>query len=114
MELGPVAYPEPDLMTLGFQEEPLAVYQGRVPIRTTVALDGIVDPPVAPLRLTIQACNDEKCLKPEDLVLEVPLPAPMGPGGPGAEVSTGWAPWAALATVAVLTAAVAAWWRWRG
>jgi len=111
--LGAVEYPEAERVTLGFQDEPLAVFQGTVPIRTTIEADGGGRPPVARLRLTVQACDDEKCLKPEDLTLEVPMPD--GRRGAAQGALTGRPAGLAVAVAAiVLTAAGAAWWlRWR-
>ena len=73
-ELVGLEYPEAETVTLGFQEEPLAVYQGSVLIRGTIVVAGAGRPAIARLRLTIQACDDEQCLKPEDLVIELPVP----------------------------------------
>lgn len=70
-ELTAVEYPEAETVTLGFQDEPLAVYQGRFPIRARLAGDGGPPAGVVPLSLTVQACDDRKCLPPEDLLLEV-------------------------------------------
>lgn len=71
-ELTGVEYPEAETVTLGFQNEPLAVYQGRFPIRARLAGDGGQPAGIVPLSLTVQACDDRKCLPPEDLSLEVP------------------------------------------
>ncbi|MGH9380190.1 MAG: thioredoxin domain-containing protein [Thermoanaerobaculia bacterium] len=72
-QLTGVEYPPAETVRLGFQDEPLAVYQGRVPILARLAADEVRPPAIAPLSLTIQACDDQKCLAPEDLALEVPL-----------------------------------------
>ena len=73
--LGEVRYPNPEVLKLGFQREPLAVYQGRVhiaaalertPSATTQAQAWI------PIELRLQACNDALCLPPETLRLQVP------------------------------------------
>jgi len=68
-------------VTLGFQQEPLALNLGAVAIRGQVNHDE-PPPPVLPLRLTIQACDDEKCLAPEDLGLEVPAALLFAEGTP--------------------------------
>lgn len=70
-ELTGVEYPEAETVTLGFQDEPLAVYQGRFPIRARLAGGGGPPAGIVPLSLTVQACDDRKCLPPEDLLLEV-------------------------------------------
>ena len=68
-----VRYPEAETVRLSFQDEPLAVYQGQVRLFARVKSGGGEGPaPVVPVRLRIQACNDRVCLRPEELVLEVP------------------------------------------
>ena len=112
-ELGAVRYPDAETITLGFQEEPLAVYQGSVLIRGTIVTAGVGRPSIARLSLTIQACDDEKCLKPEDLTIELPVPgvapsqAAEGWGRP-----FGWLPGWRVPIVATtgVGATVAAWW----
>ncbi|WP_296806090.1 DUF255 domain-containing protein [Thiocapsa sp.] len=76
------AYPNAEVLRLGFQREPLAVYQGRVQIDATLEpnpqqrADTTEDPSAwLPFELRLQACNDAICLAPETLVLQVPLPA---------------------------------------
>ena len=70
--LDDVDYPPPDTVRLGFQDEPLNVFQGDVTLKAR-AIPGISETAVVPLRLKIQACDDRVCLKPEELVLEVPV-----------------------------------------
>ncbi len=111
--LAAVEYPEPELVTLGFQDEPLAVFQGTVPIRATVEVEGPARPRVARLSLTIQACDDKKCLQPEELALELLLPDGQS-GAPQSSLETGPAGVAVAAAAAALAAAGAGWWlRWR-
>jgi hypothetical protein len=76
------AYPTPEILRLGFQSEPLAVYQGQVRIEATLAAnpqqraDPGENPSVwLPFELRLQACSDSICLAPETLVLQVPLPS---------------------------------------
>lgn len=70
-ELTVVEYPEAETVTLGFQDQPLAVYQGRFPIHARLTGGGGQPAGIVPLSLTVQACDDRKCLPPEDLLLEV-------------------------------------------
>ena len=73
--LAPVRYPSPDIVKLAFSNAPLGVYQGRITLSTEViesAEDTGEKPLVLPLRLHIQACNNEMCLPPEVLVMELP------------------------------------------
>ncbi len=77
-----VRYPEPLRITLGFQAEPLAVFAGSAVIRAELTATRPERPRVARLRLTVQACDDQRCLRPEDLLLEVPAPGPLRGVGP--------------------------------
>jgi hypothetical protein len=68
-----VSYPKPLLKTLDFQEERLALYEGR--IRITMNLRRVVPVvagPLIPVVLRLQACDDDLCLPPERRVLQVP------------------------------------------
>ena len=74
-------YPAPQVVQLGFQREPLAVYQGQVRIETQLTAppsqrdEKDSDPRTwLPLELRLQACSDAVCLAPETLLLQVPLP----------------------------------------
>ncbi|WP_275099688.1 DUF255 domain-containing protein [Sedimenticola hydrogenitrophicus] len=70
--LGQIDYPVGERQQLEFQREPLSLYQGKVQIEATIE-------PVAPasrivpLRLGLQACNDQVCLAPETVELHLPL-----------------------------------------
>jgi uncharacterized protein YyaL (SSP411 family) len=72
--LGAVDYPAGERIRLGFRDEPLLVYRGTV--RLTALLEGApaddAPAPVVPVRLRFQACDDKVCLRPEEMVLEVP------------------------------------------
>ncbi len=71
--LDEVAYPEPERVTLGFQEEPLAIYQGTVELSGRVGQAAADDGArILAVRLRLQACNDRICLRPEEMTLEVP------------------------------------------
>ncbi len=70
--LDDVDYPAPDTVRLGFQDEPLNVFLGDVTFTTRVRPAGEPEGAVVPLRLRVQACDDRVCLKPEEMVLEVP------------------------------------------
>ena len=73
--LGSVDYPPSKTVELAFQQEPLALYLGNVQLAAPIGWNESEEealPPVVPVRLKIQACNDEICLLPEELLLEVP------------------------------------------
>jgi uncharacterized protein YyaL (SSP411 family) len=78
--LGEPSYPEPEVRRLGFQREPLALYQGRLRIEAPFEPEGAAarpgaSPPIV-LNLRLQASNDQLCLPPENLSLEVPSVLP--------------------------------------
>ena len=68
-----MVYPDPVSKTLGFQNEPVNVYEGTIKITFDISNDKN-DQPVFPenllkLKLGIQACDDQKCLAPESVNL---------------------------------------------
>lgn len=76
-ELSAVQYPKPETLRLPFQQEALALYQGNVQISGELTWNGgdgdsIEAKHTLPVRLKIQACNDQLCLLPEELILEIP------------------------------------------
>lgn len=62
--LSAAAYPEAVITTLAFNTDPLALYENT--IRLTGALPDMTDA-VQSAALTLQACNDEICLAPEEI-----------------------------------------------
>ncbi len=68
------------LDALGFQREPLAVYQEQMQIEAVLSP---VSEPVSqeanqtsawlPVELHLQACSDDRCLPPETRVLQIPI-----------------------------------------
>jgi len=74
-ELVSLDLPEPREVRLGFQDEPLSVYEGRVRIEGRLRRSGDDTRfAIAPIELRLQACNDELCLRPETVTLQVPIP----------------------------------------
>ncbi|HHL21026.1 MAG TPA: hypothetical protein ENJ52_05805, partial [Aliiroseovarius sp.] len=57
------AYPAPQVKALGFNPAPLALYDGTLTLRAPLPA---TDTP-ARAKLTLQSCNDEICLAPEEL-----------------------------------------------
>ena len=64
--IGQVSYPQPKMVTLGFQPEPLAVLDGNARIEANVA------PGTQKADLTIQICSDDRCLPPEQHTFRLP------------------------------------------
>lgn len=67
-----VDYPEAEVRQLGFQAEPLALYEGNIQIMARIQPS---DRPhrFLPLSLNLQACSDRVCLPPELLRLTIPV-----------------------------------------
>jgi uncharacterized protein YyaL (SSP411 family) len=67
--------PEPERVRLGFNEETLSVYQDEVVWEIPLQASAEAQPGRVPVRVYFdyQPCNDESCLSPESLVLEVGL-----------------------------------------
>jgi uncharacterized protein YyaL (SSP411 family) len=74
-DLSAVSYPSPVKKTLGFQSEELALYEGNISLKADFSTS-FSSPEAALLRLTLrlQACDDEICLPPETLELQIPVP----------------------------------------
>ncbi len=71
--LATVNYPEPVLKSLGFQSEPLALYEGDVNLQMTLeSHPQTQSDALLRLSLQLQACNEEVCLPPEHLYLQIP------------------------------------------
>ena len=64
--LGQVSYPAPKMVSLGFQDEPLAVLEDRARI------NAVVGPATESAELTIQICGTDRCLPPEQHVFRLP------------------------------------------
>ena len=63
------------MKTLGFQSEELALYEGNISLKA--ALNARIPAPeggLLRLTLRLQACDDEICLPPELLELQIPVP----------------------------------------
>lgn len=61
--------------TLDFQDESLDVYEGKINIHLdyTSTKELIFPDNILKLKLKLQACNNEKCLAPEDIILNIVL-----------------------------------------
>ncbi len=71
-QLSKISYPESITATLGFQKEPLSLYQGKVQIQLEVDAKND-ESRILPIQLGIQACNDRICLPPEKVALRLPM-----------------------------------------
>lgn len=65
-----VAYPEGVKKTLGFQQQPLSLYEGDFSITLELLQNSPIDRAVAAVKL--QACSDKVCLLPETVRISLP------------------------------------------
>ncbi len=68
--LSDIQFPEPVLRKLGFERSELSLFEGQVSISATVNEDDIAES-VLPLYVRLQACDDEVCLAPETVSIDV-------------------------------------------
>ena len=79
--LAAVEYPHAKVATLGFQKEPLALYEGEIKLTAALIKHDKAWPAgkVPKIELRLQACNDKVCLPPESIqmrpVQRQPLPS---------------------------------------
>ncbi len=78
-----IRYPEGKLQQFGFADDLLRVYDETVPIFLTLKLSEKIQPGTVTIPATVkmQACNDQVCLAPSTLSLDVSLTV-VGPGEP--------------------------------
>ena len=75
LTVGPVLYPKPKMQKFSFSDKPMSVYEGRAVLKLTIRALPAASPGGHTIqgRLTIQACNNEQCLRPETIKVEVPV-----------------------------------------
>src|SRR5262249_53733589 len=64
---GPVTYPRAKMQKFGFSDKPLSVFEGRVELKFQLRALASAKAGTQSLhgKLTVQACNDEACLRPQ-------------------------------------------------
>ena len=74
-EITNLRYPEPRRTQVSTQTDDVLIYEGRqrISFRLRPALTTDPHPVSIPISLRVQACDDQLCLLPETVVLEVPL-----------------------------------------
>ena len=72
---GPVTYPKAKLQKFEFSTKPLSVFEGKTVLKLNVRAM-----PAAPAgaqilkgKLTVQACNDQACLRPQTIDVSIPI-----------------------------------------
>lgn len=71
----PVTYPKAKLQTFEFSKKPLSVFEGRAVLKLTArALPSLAaGAQTLKAKLTVQACNDQQCLRPQTIDVNIPL-----------------------------------------
>ncbi|HJQ67977.1 MAG TPA: protein-disulfide reductase DsbD domain-containing protein [Blastocatellia bacterium] len=74
-----VRYPKAKIQKFSFAEKPMSVFDGRTVLRFTArALPTLAGGShTLKAKLTVQACNDEMCLRPQTVNVEIPLEVSM-------------------------------------
>ena len=70
-----VVYPKAKLQKFSFSEKPMSVYEGKALLKFNArALPSLAaGSHVLKGKLTVQACNNEQCLRPQTLDVEIPF-----------------------------------------
>ena len=72
---GLVSYPKGEVKKFSFSEQPLSVYEGRAVLKFTATASPSLAVGSHSIhgKLTVQACNDQACLQPKTIDVEVPF-----------------------------------------
>jgi len=73
--LSDVQYPKGDLVSLSFAEQPMDVYEGTTTIFASLRISDKLNPGMDTVKgsVTVQACNNQICLAPSTLEIDIPL-----------------------------------------
>ena len=71
--LTPVVYPKAKMQKFEFSEKPLSVFEGNVVLRFTARALPTANSNTLKGKLTIQACNDQLCLRPQTVDVSIPI-----------------------------------------
>jgi hypothetical protein len=71
----PVIYPKAKMLKFEFSEKPLSVFEGRSTLKLTARALASLPLGSQTLRgkLTVQACNNQQCLRPQTIDISIPL-----------------------------------------
>lgn len=81
-----VAYPDPQMLTLSFEKTPLKVYSGDFVVTATVKAPDQPGQFHLTGKLHFQACNDQACMPPRNLPVDVEVPI-VGGTEPGKKIN---------------------------
>jgi thioredoxin:protein disulfide reductase len=70
---GVVVYPKAKLQKFSFSQKALSVFEGRVTLKFNVRAGAAASSQTLKGRLTIQACNDQQCLRPQTVDVNIPV-----------------------------------------
>lgn len=73
LTLGSVIYPKAKLQKFSFSEKPLSVFDGQAVLKFMVRAGVAASGQTVNGKLTIQACNDEQCLRPQTVDVSIPI-----------------------------------------
>ncbi|HST19733.1 MAG TPA: protein-disulfide reductase DsbD domain-containing protein [Blastocatellia bacterium] len=71
--VSPVVYPKAKTQKFEFSEKPLLVFEGSVVLRFTARALPTANIGALKGKLTIQACNDQLCLRPQTVDVSIPI-----------------------------------------
>ena len=71
--LTPVVYPKAKMQKFEFSEKPLSVFDGNIVLRFTARALPNAGGNTLKGKLTIQACNDQLCLRPQTVDVSIPI-----------------------------------------
>ena len=71
----PVIYPKAKLQKFEFSKKPLSVFEGKAVLKLTARALASIAPGSQTLKakLTVQACNNQLCLRPQTIDVNIPL-----------------------------------------
>jgi hypothetical protein len=75
LSLSPVVYPKAKLQKFEFSPKPLSVYEGKAVLKVTARALPALAAGAQTLKgkLTVQACNNQVCLRPQTVDVAIPL-----------------------------------------
>ena len=70
---GAVTYPKAKSQKFAFSPKPLSVFEGKATLKFTVRAGASAGSQTAKGKLSIQACNNEVCLRPQTVDVSIPI-----------------------------------------
>jgi hypothetical protein len=70
---GAVIYPKAKLQKFTFSQKALSVFEGRVVLKFNLRAGAAAASQTLKGKLTIQACNDQQCLRPQTVEVNIPV-----------------------------------------